>query len=391
MVAPWISVDELEDPLSPFAQEAVDAASFVLFHLSGRKYGGVRSTTESYCQVGLDNLGHVYPSTLANSGNGARVYPTVWDGKIINQIGGCCSTCGCPHLIRLRGVPVLSVQALSVGGRSFTDDEIALFDYSYVAAGTGRCWSSCDDVEISYTYGSPPPAMGQVAARALANEYVWAVTDDDRCALPQRITQISRQGESWTLLDPQTFLSEGLTGIYRVDLFLRTVNPDRARMRARVFSPDIPRARTRRDGVSTWGTEAPALMNTMTIGAPLPTTYYTPPQPQPSAQVMTMRAPAPTTTAAATSSVPPVVAYAGRPLRWVVPGSFSGDSPPVITVRPSGTPVPDGSLVWRSSNYTLDLTAEQVSELLAASSSLAVSHADGTQGATSYPVEWRTA
>ena len=388
MVAPWISVDDLEDPTSLFAAEAIDAASFVLFHLSGRKYGGVRTTTESYCQIGLDDLGHVYPSTLANSGNGARVYPTVWDGKIINQIGGCCSTCGCPHLIRLRGVPVLSVQALSVGGRSFADDEIALYDYSYVSAGSGRCWSSCDDVEITYTYGTPPPAMGQIAARALANEYVWAVTDDDRCALPQRITQISRQGESWTLLDPQTFLNEGLTGIYRVDLFLRTVNPDRARMRARVFSVDIPRARTPRPGVNNWGSDALATPVAMTIGAPAPSTYYTPPpppQPQVVATTMTM------TAAPKTSSANVVPVYAGRPLRWVVPGSFGGDSPPVVVVRPSGVEVPPDTLVWRSTNYTLDLTADQVSDLLGPNSSLSVSHADSTQGAASYPVEWRTA
>ena len=49
---------------------------------------------------------------------------------------------------------------------------------------------------------------------------------------------------SWTLLDPQDFLDKGRTGIYQVDLFLRTVNPDGARLRARVFSPDIPRGKT---------------------------------------------------------------------------------------------------------------------------------------------------
>ena len=364
MVVSWISVDDLEDPTSPHAAEAVSAASFVLFNLSGRKYSGVHTTTEVYCQIGLDGQGHVYPSTLNPGGGGARVYPTLWDGQIINQIGGSCGTCGCPHLIRLRGTPVLSVQALSVGARSFADDEITVYDYSYIAAGSGRCWSSCDDVTVTYTYGSPPPSMGKIAARAMANQYVWAMADDDRCALPQRVTQVSRQGMSWTLLDPQTFLSEGLTGIYQVDLFLRTVNPDKARMRARVFSPDIPRARTPRTGASGWGTDPLAPLMMMVGGS------------------------------GSTPSAPPastVVVYAGRALRWVVPGSFGDSNPPMITIDPGGVAVPEGSVVWRSANYTLDLTAEQVSTLLGPYSSLVVSPDGSTEGAASYSVEWRTA
>jgi len=48
---------------------------------------------------------------------------------------------------------------------------------------------------------------------------------------------------SYTVLDNQDFIDELKTGMYAVDLFLRTANPDKARARSRVFSPDIPRAR----------------------------------------------------------------------------------------------------------------------------------------------------
>jgi hypothetical protein len=48
---------------------------------------------------------------------------------------------------------------------------------------------------------------------------------------------------SYTLLDSQDFIDELRTGIYAVDLFLKSVNPDKARAKARVFSPDVPRAR----------------------------------------------------------------------------------------------------------------------------------------------------
>jgi hypothetical protein len=70
---------------------------------------------------------------------------------------------------------------------------------------------------------------------------LWA--GDDDCALPQRVTSISRQGVSYTLLDSQDFIDDLRTGLYAVDLFLKTVNPDKARRKSRVFSPDVPRAR----------------------------------------------------------------------------------------------------------------------------------------------------
>jgi hypothetical protein len=84
--------------------------------------------------------------------------------------------------------------------------------------------------------------MGQMAARTLAIEFckMWAGED---CELPQRVTSISRQGVSYTILDPQDFVQEGRTGLYMVDMFLKSVNPDKARNRARVFSPDTSRAR----------------------------------------------------------------------------------------------------------------------------------------------------
>jgi hypothetical protein len=85
--------------------------------------------------------------------------------------------------------------------------------------------------------------MGRMAARTLAIEFVKLYSGDDDCALPQRVTSISRQGVSYTLLDSQDFIEEMRTGIYMVDLFLKSANPDKARTKARVFSVDVPRGR----------------------------------------------------------------------------------------------------------------------------------------------------
>lgn len=397
MIAPWITVDELEDPSSPYAQEAVEAASFVLWLLSARKYGGARTTTEVYCQIGLNDIGLQYP--VADPGfRGYMIWPEIRAGTITNMIGGCgCSSCGCTHLLRLRGGPVLSIQSASIGDRLLTADEIAIYDYSHISIGASRCWNSCDDVEVTYTYGAPPPALGKIAARDLANQYVLAQSGSDECALPERVTQVSRQGVSWTLLDPQDFLDNGRTGLYRVDLFLRAVNPDKARLRARVFSPDIPRAKTRRTSAAAGGAPLMASYGLVVGGAgsPAATLSVTP-----FATPMTMAMPPPTPVAqgmptlAMEPSANRVTVYDGRPLRWVVPGQFTGDDPPVVIVQPSGEEVPPGALLWRSSNYTLDLTADQAAELLPPGSALVVASRDdqgNITGSANYPVERRTA
>jgi hypothetical protein len=41
----------------------------------------------------------------------------------------------------------------------------------------------------------------------------------------------------------QEFIDELRTGVYSIDLFLKTTNPDNARRKSKVFSPDQPRAR----------------------------------------------------------------------------------------------------------------------------------------------------
>jgi hypothetical protein len=378
----WITVGDLADQVAvannpQLAADAVEAASFVLFHLSGRKYGGVRTTTEEYHQIGLDQIGlssYYGPNRLPLPGDGGYplMYPELRYGIITNRVGGICGGCGCTHLLRLRGGPVLSVASLKIGETTLDLADYDIYDYSFVAA-PNRCWGLCDDATVTYTFGAQPPALGRIAAKAMADQYVMAMVGDEECALPQRVTQISRQGMSWTLLDPQDFLDKGRTGIYQVDLFLTTVNPDGARLRSRVFSPDMMRGKTRRSPV------APTQqMQVMTAG-------YSAPAPTPvlgaMPTLMSMQsAPSPTST---------VIVDPGRPLRWVVPGSFTAESPPTVVVRPSGEEVPPGALSWRTGNFTLDLATDQVEQLLPPGSVLVVSSASST-GEASYPVERRT-
>lgn len=232
----WTQVDRLDDPDSPYALEAVSSASYILYNLTGQKFGGVRTTTETYCQ-----------SQCGDTSN--TVTPVVTYGEIQNCCGA--SSCnGCAHTLWLRGDPIVNILSVTVGGtRVVPLDDVEIIDRRQIAPARG-CWGTCDDITVSYQYGDVPPAAGVNAATELANQFIWGATGDDRCELPAHVTSVTRQGVSWTLLDNQDFLEKGRTGIYLVDLFIAAVNPDKARKRPRVFSPDIPSGRTRRSAAA---------------------------------------------------------------------------------------------------------------------------------------------
>jgi hypothetical protein len=145
--------------------------------------------------------------------------------------------------IKLRGSNVTKVHAVrNRQGEILDPSSYYLVDHSVLQATAGVPWTPCN-VEVTYSYGYPVPVAGKMAARTLAIEFAKLWSGDDDCALPQRVTSISRQGVSYTLLDSQDFIDDLRTGVYAVDLFLKSTNPDKARRRSRVFSPDAPRAR----------------------------------------------------------------------------------------------------------------------------------------------------
>lgn len=75
---------------------------------------------------------------------------------------------------------------------------------------------------IEYTQASTLVPGSDRVAKKLAEEYLRARAGKP-CSLPERITSVSRQGMSWTILDPQDFLTKGLTGISVVDHWLSVV------------------------------------------------------------------------------------------------------------------------------------------------------------------------
>jgi hypothetical protein len=238
----WIQTSELgEYADSPYAYDAAKAATNILWALSGRKYTGITTVTERYiCAARTYRYGAARGTYDAEIING-RVYnvPSVTFDYFEDMTSDGLSPAS---RLRLRGRPVAFVQEVRNRHGGIIDPSLYyLVDHSTLQSTSGAPWSPCD-VEVTYSYGVEPPVMGKQAARILALEFCKLWSGDD-CALPQRITSISRQGVSYTILDSQDFLQEMRTGIYSIDLFLKSVNPDKARAKAKVFTPDVARAR----------------------------------------------------------------------------------------------------------------------------------------------------
>lgn len=242
----WVEVEELgEYADSDYAYEAVKTASNILWALSGRKFSGITRVTERYVSA--------YDPYLRTGAARLTYTPQLINGQVENVVSGAFGrysnrdflgdgTNGLTR-VRLRGRKVIEVHNMRDRDGNIIDPETYfLGDHSTIYGAPNAKWSSTY-VEVTYTYGSPPPTSGRAAARLLATELVKSYEGDDSSALPQRVTSIVRQGVTYTVLDQQDFIDELRTGIYAVDLFLKSVNPDKARARSRVFSPDTARAR----------------------------------------------------------------------------------------------------------------------------------------------------
>lgn len=95
---------------------------------------------------------------------------------------------------------------------------------------------------VTYTYGQDPGSMGRVACTALA-VYLVLPQLGDVTQFPERVVTINRQGTTVQIASPIDMIAKGQTGIEEVDLWVLSVNPNKRRRQALVFSPDRPSTR----------------------------------------------------------------------------------------------------------------------------------------------------
>jgi hypothetical protein len=199
----WVDPDLLSTDDEELAEQAAIDATWALWSLSGERFHGAQcwieeyKTIQGFCTIKLDR----WPVTevvavsrvdVCNNAVGATGVGELVDGWCFNgkdEVKVCCNSSG--------------------GGGNFF--------------GMGGCGCASEKaVRVYYKVGNNLPPGAPAQALRLAEEYVKA-SSGQKCALPERVTSISRQGASWTILDPQDFLKDGLTGIGPIDAWLAQV------------------------------------------------------------------------------------------------------------------------------------------------------------------------
>lgn len=218
---------------------AAEAASEVLFILSGRQFTGLCTRTVRPC-ASSRRCSHVWSRYDDYRGTG----------------------CGCGRLseVLLPGAPVLNVIEVLIDGEVVPPSTYRVDGYQRLVRvrdpeepNRRLFWPSCQQLdlpateegtfEVTYLSGIMPPQLGEDAAGELACEIYRGCSGSDDCKLPQGTTQVTRQGVTINLAAvTQWAYKDGrwATGMPLVDLFLATYNPTGARRPPAIFSPDGP-------------------------------------------------------------------------------------------------------------------------------------------------------
>lgn len=221
-------------------------ATQVLWALSGRRWGPCPVTVRPCMKRTLISLG----LAIDWPGQTGQYVPYTIGGRWYNaNVCACSGDCSCTEIceVHLTG-PVHDITSVKLDGAVVDPN-----DYRVDAGGklirlNGGCWPSCQNMslagtevgtfEIVYSIGLPLNEVAIAAVSELTGELIKACLPDVECKLPRRVTQINRAGMVAQFIDPQTFLKDGRTGLYLVDLWLESVNPKSLPSPSRVMSPD---------------------------------------------------------------------------------------------------------------------------------------------------------
>ena len=221
--APWLSLADMSDPAHPYGTEIINTVSSILYGLSGRKFPGVKQLDEVYVCPTYETeyeIHELYPDFA-----GVKPYVTAPN-----------------RTISLHSTPVRKIISVYEGDRELDPSEYILVNRTRIVR-TGCEWDLCSGVRVVYRAGVAPPPTGRFAAITLADELV-RYFNGDPCSIGQGVQSVSRQGVDFQMFETPDFIN-GVTGLPAVDLFVHSVNPSRATMRAKVFSPHSPRRQRR--------------------------------------------------------------------------------------------------------------------------------------------------
>lgn len=250
--------DALEDPDEPEGEDnppvyspedkarAVAWAGQTMRLLTGYRVGGCPVTARP-CRVRCaDQTWRTYPVTGSSPWQ-----PISLGGSWINVVCGHGAACGCTtvHEVQLPGAG--AVTEVLIDGVTLDPSAYRLDPGGWLVRTDGDPWPVCQDVSrpateagtwaVTYLPAVPVDGLGAYAAGLLAGEYVKACAGDSSCALPETVTQVARQGVTFTIT-AGTF-PDNRTGIMAVDQYVERWNPHALVAPSVVWSPDVRRPR----------------------------------------------------------------------------------------------------------------------------------------------------
>lgn len=164
---------------------------------------------------------------------------------------GCCS-CEPAHQVWLPGsVASIPVTGVSVGGVVIDPASWRIDNGEWLVRTDGESWPRCQDFNVdsgdgiftvTYLAGLPVPDVLLRAAGEMACEYAKSCSGAE-CRLPSRVQSLTRQGMTVSMVDIDSLLSRGLTGVQTVDQVITSFNPYGLRSRMKILSPDLPTVR----------------------------------------------------------------------------------------------------------------------------------------------------
>ncbi len=236
---------------------ATNYATLVLWAATGRRFGLCNYTVRPCgreCQQGNWNGGWYWTE--------GTWLPYIFNGIWRNCWSGCSGILGCtcqPQCQVYLPGPVNSINSVTLDGATVdpstyrVDNGIWLVRTRDSESETDPpCWPTHQDYDlnsgtdtfiVSYAKGIVVPPALLRAGGELACEYAKACLGQP-CRLPARATSIARQGVTVSVVNIDTMLQQGFTGLPTVDQIIATLNPYGLKGKMRISSPDDTIERT---------------------------------------------------------------------------------------------------------------------------------------------------
>lgn len=227
----WMrDITSVDEELVDIAEQFAGA---VMRMLTANRYGNVHVTVMP-CS---DRC--VRPNITA----GAPLLPYPSAGKLRGtcRCNGGCSCASAPSVYL--DSPVGGIIEVKVDGVILPETSYRVDDGNWLVRTDGEGWPSCagEDFTVTYVNSYKVSFLGEIAAGALAAEYLMLIDGDAKCQLPTGITSISRQGVNIEITSGM--FPDGLTGIREVDTYLSMVNPYGLKTPPTIHSVDRKRNR----------------------------------------------------------------------------------------------------------------------------------------------------